>query len=92
MAFLNNLGKKISTAAEATASKAKEVAEITKLKSSINDEEKQIEKLFTEIGEKIYDLDKGKAESPVADLCAKIQQSQEKIQELHQKIEELRND
>ena len=91
MAFLNNLGKKIGSAAEATAGKAKEVAEVTKLKSKINDEEKQIEKLYTEIGKTIFEQDKDNPESSVAELCSKILSSQENIMELKQRVEEVKN-
>jgi uncharacterized protein YpuA (DUF1002 family) len=91
MAFLNNLGKKIGSAAEATASKAKEVAEVKKLNSKIGDEEKQIAKLYTEIGEKIFEQDKGNPQSPVAELCAMILSSQANIKELKQKIAEVKS-
>lgn len=90
MAFLNNLGKKIGSAAEATASKAKEVAEVTKLNAKISDEEKQIEKFYTEIGKIIYQQDKENPQSPVADLCAKILLAQENIQQLRQRVEEIK--
>ena len=91
MAFLNNLGKKIGSAAEATAGKAKEVAEVTKLKSKINDEEKQIEKLYTEIGKTIFEQYNYNPDSSVAELCSKILSSQENIKELKQRIEEAKN-
>lgn len=91
MAFLNKLGKKIGSAAEATASKAKEMAEITKLNSRRSAEEKQIEKLYTEIGKIIFEQDKENPASPVAELCAKISLSQKNIQGLKQKIEEAKS-
>ena len=45
MAFFNDIGKKIGSAAGATAAKAKDLAETTKLNSQVSDQEKQIEKL-----------------------------------------------
>lgn len=90
MAFLNNLGKKIGSAAEATASKAKELAEVKKFNSKIGDQEKQINRLYTEIGKKIFEQDKENPQSPVVELCAEILSSQAAIQELRQKIEEVK--
>ncbi|NYB73258.1 hypothetical protein HZF24_03800 [Sedimentibacter hydroxybenzoicus DSM 7310] len=46
MAFLNNLGKKISDAAGTATEKAKDFAETTKLNSAISSEEKQINQYF----------------------------------------------
>ena len=91
MAFLNNLGKKIGSAAEATASKAKEVAEVKRLNFKINDEEKQIARLYSEIGKRIFEQDKGNPQSPVADLCDKILASQANIEQLKVMIEEMKN-
>ncbi|MGE4283394.1 MAG: hypothetical protein AB7G87_06680 [Clostridia bacterium] len=90
MAFFNDLGKKLGTAAEATASKAKEIAEVTKLNSQISSEEKQIEKIYTEIGKLIFEQDKENEQSPAAELCAKILAAQKNIEQLKQKIEEAK--
>ncbi|SET11213.1 hypothetical protein SAMN05660297_01445 [Natronincola peptidivorans] len=90
MTFFNNLGKKIGSAAEATANKAKEVAEVTKLNAKITEEEKQIEKLYTEIGKAIFKSDKENPESPVAELCDKVLSAQRNIQQLKEKIEEIK--
>jgi len=91
MAFFNDLGKKISSAAEVTASKAKEVAEVTKLNSKISSEEKLIEKFYTEIGKAIFEQDKENDRSPVADLCSKIVSCQNSIVDLKKKIEDVKN-
>lgn len=91
MAFLNNIGKKIGSAAGATKAKAMDLAETTKLNSQISDQEKQIEKLYLEIGIKVFELDKENPESPVSELCGKIKEGQGTIAELKQKIDEIKN-
>jgi uncharacterized protein Yka (UPF0111/DUF47 family) len=91
MAFFNEIGKKIGSAAGATASKAKELAEVTKLNSQISDQEKQIDKLYIEIGKQIYELDKDNAESPVKELCEKITEAQQTIATLKEKISDIKN-
>lgn len=91
MAFFNDLGKKIGSAAGATAAKAKDLAETTKLNSQISDQEKQIEKFYTEIGREIFPLHKENPESPVNEQCTKITAALLTIAELKQKIEEIKN-
>ncbi|WP_312812690.1 hypothetical protein [Sedimentibacter sp.] len=92
MAFLNNLGKKISDAAGTATEKAKDFAETTKLNSAISSEEKQINQYFIEIGKMIFEQDKGNPDSPMADLIGKIVNSYETIDVLKRKIEEIKLD
>lgn len=91
MAFFDNLGKKIGSAAEATASKAKEVAEVTKLNSKVNEEERTVEKLYLEIGKAIYQADKDNPESVVFELLSKVTSSLNTVEQLKAKIEEVKN-
>jgi len=91
MAFFNDIGKKIGSAAGATAAKAKDLAETTKLNSQVSDQEKQIEKLYTEIGKKVFELDKENPESPVSELCGKVIAAQLIIAGLKQKIDDIKN-
>ena len=91
MAFFKDLGKKIGTAAEAAADKAKEVADVSRLNSKISGEEKLINASFLEIGKTIFELHKDDPQSPVADLIAKITTSQKTIEDLKQQIEEVKN-
>jgi len=91
MAFFNDIGKKIGSAAGATAAKAKDLAETTKLNSQVSDQEKQIEKLYTEIGKKVFELDRDNLESPVSELCGKVIAGQLTIAGLKQKIDDIKN-
>ena len=90
MAFLNNLGKKIGDAAEAASDKAKELAEITKLNSSISSEQKKIEALYAEIGKIIFESEKGNPESAVAGQCDAIIAGQNTIEELTEKVNSIK--
>lgn len=56
MAFLDELGKKLSSAGQTAVSKTKNFAEITKLNSNISDEERRITDNYTEIGKKYVEL------------------------------------
>lgn len=92
MAFLDNLGKKISDAAGTATEKAKDFAETTKLNSAIYSEEKQINQYFMEIGKMTFERDKDNPESPAAELIGKIIASQQTIDDLEKKIEEIKLD
>ena len=86
MGFLD----KLESAAGAAASKGKEVAAITKLKTSIMTEEKNISKTFTEIGKIVFESAKDDPESPVYDLCQKIMAAQKTIDDLKEEIEKIK--
>ena len=101
MAFFNDLGKKIGGAAEvaaekakvaagAAADKAKEIAEVTKLNNEISAEQKQIEKLYLEIGKIIFESDKNDQNSLVAEQCQKILACEKNVAELNIKIQHLK--
>lgn len=90
MAFLNDLGKKIGNVAGSAADKAKELAEITKLNSTISSEEKQIQQYYQEIGQLIFEQDKENPESPVAELCKKILVSQNTVEDLKLKVTDIK--
>jgi len=86
MGFLD----KLESAAGAAASKGKEVAAITKLKSSIAAEEKNMIKAFTEIGKKVFESAKDDPESPVYELCQQILEAQKNIEGFKEEIEKIK--
>ena len=92
MSFLNDLGKKLSGAAEVAADKAKDLAETTKLNYDISVAQKQIESDYTEIGKQMFLLEKDNPASPVSALCQKILSTQESIAALHTKIQQIQAD
>jgi len=91
MNFFSDIGKKIGNAAETTVSKANELVEVTKLNAQIAAEEKQINKLYAEIGKIVFDHDKEDPNEAIADQCKQIIEGQEKIELLKRKIEEVKN-
>lgn len=92
MAFLDKLGKKISEVADTASDKAKDFAETTKLNQAISAEEKQITQYFLDLGKFIFENEKDNPESPVAEMCSKILDSQSEIEELKRKITEIKMD
>ena len=89
MAFEDIMGR-VTDLAQAGAAKAREVAEITKLKVNNAAEEDAIRKAYAEIG-KLYYAERAMApEAPYVALCEKITASKEKIEYNKQKIADIK--
>lgn len=89
MAF-EDIMERVSDLAQAGAAKAREIAEIGKLKVSNVAEEDSIRKAYIEIG-KLYYAERAMApEAPYAALCEKITASKEKIEYNKQKIADIK--
>ncbi len=91
VSIFNDLGKKISQTSQEAVKKAKELAEIAKLNSSISDEEKNINKYFSQMGEKYLELYGDTTEEPFASYCESIRASKMKIKNYEQEIKLIRN-
>lgn len=90
--FLDDLGRKLSGAAEVVGRKTNEVAGIAKLKNQIYSLEREINKDFTEIGKKVYEqyLETKEVEEPYRNLCETIAQEEILIEQYKGEIEELK--
>ncbi len=89
MDFENIMGR-VTDLAQAGAAKAKELAEIAKLKVNNAAEEDAIRKAYIEIG-KLYYAERGMApEASYAVLCEKVTASKEKIAYNKQKIADIK--
>jgi len=93
MAFLENLGKKMGEAAQTAAKKSSELVEVTKLNMNINSEEDKIQKLYVQIGKKVYEGFSSNAEAnpEFAADCEAIKAHEENIKSLREKILEVKN-
>ena len=86
----DNIMSRVTDLAQAGAAKAKELAEIAKLKVNNASEEDAIRKAYLEIGKRYY-AERGMApEEPYAFLCEKITASKEKIACNKQKIADIK--
>ena len=93
MAFFENLGKKVGEAAQAAAKKSSELVEVTKINMNISQEEDKIQKLYTQMGKRIYEgfQASGATDPAFAEDCAAIQAHEETVKSLKQKILEVKN-
>ncbi len=87
---LDDIMGRVTDLAQAGAAKAREIAEITKLKVNNAAEGDVIRKAYVEIG-KLYYAERAMApEAPYAALCEKITASKEKIEYNKQKIADIK--
>lgn len=86
MAFLDNLGKKISIVAGNAADKAKDLGEIAKLKAEIMRTQNAINSDLLELGRLVYENAKTDIDSPYADQCAKITGYYAEVENLRARI------
>lgn len=89
MAFLNNLGKKITDAGQGVAQQTKNFTDVARLNSTISDKEKSISQLYAAIGKNYYDQHKNDEENPekekleqITALLAEIDHCRAQIQEI----------
>lgn len=87
MAFFDDLGKKISQTGAEAADKAKEVAQVAKLKSRISDEERNIKQQYIQIGKAFYEANPDCVTAPYADMIAAIKVSEGNIASLQRDID-----
>lgn len=90
MAFFDDLSKKISQATQTTVQKAQEMAEVAKLNSMVNDEEKRIESAYLQIGKTYCELYKDNYEEAFAADMESIVAANAKIVELKKQIQDVK--
>ncbi len=90
MAFLDNIGKKISLAGEGALNKGKAFADVARLNSTVSEEEKKINNSYYQIGKLYIALHPQDYESDFAALVNSIISSQDRIKALKQQIQEIK--
>ena len=90
MAFLDELGKKISHAGQSAVQKGKELADIAKINSAVYDEEKKIDDNYREIGKLYYSLHGEDPDVDFAAMIAAIHESESKINEYKQQLKDIK--
>lgn len=92
MTFFDELGKKLSAAAGTAADKAKDLGEITKLKTQILGVQSDINSSLLELGRKVYEQEKRNPESAYAADCTAITGLHEQVESLRARIALVKSD
>ncbi|MDE6749819.1 MAG: zinc ribbon domain-containing protein [Lachnospiraceae bacterium] len=90
MEFVNKIGETISAKGKEVTDKAKDVAEIVRLKSQIKSCEDIVKRNYMEIGRRYYELHASTPEEHYAEQCIAINNAQDNIAEYEQKIKEIK--
>ena len=91
MGLFNDVAKKVGTVAGEAGTKAKDLANITKLSASVCAKEKEIEKLYINIGKFVYENNRDVLPEELSKTVEKIDTLKEEISELNKQIEDLKN-
>ena len=91
MAFFGDFSKKISATSQTVVQKAKGMADISNLKSSISDEQKKIDKYYQSLGKLYYELKGNTPEPELEELVAMIRSSYFRIDEINASITAIEN-
>lgn len=93
MSFFDELGQKVSKAAQVAAEKSGEIVEITKINANISSEESKVKALYAEMGKICYEqYEKGEVLSAqFITLCDEIKKHKETIADCRQKLSDAKN-
>lgn len=90
MVFLNDIGKKISESSQQAVKQTKTFSEITRLNGLISEKEKEIEKLYTQIGSAYYSVHKEDAEVCLEAQVRAVMEAYSVITQYKERIAELK--
>lgn len=90
MAFFDDLGKKISKAGQSAIDKGRELADVTKIKLAIADEEKKLDEAYKSIGKLFVEKIGERAEGEFSELVSQAKAYGVKIEELRQQIKDIK--
>lgn len=93
MSIIENITKKVAQTAKTAAKKSGEIVEITRLNINIASEEEKIDKIYIEIGKKVYSayLRGEEVDESFRMFCEQIKIHEENIQSIKKKILEVKN-
>lgn len=91
MGLFNDVAKKVGTVAGEAGTKAKDLANITKLSVSVGAKEKEIEKLYINIGKFVYENHCDSLPEDISTAIEGINSLKAEIDVLNKQIKELKN-
>jgi ribosomal protein L40E len=90
MAIFDEIGKKITNAGQSVVKGTKDMAETSRLNSQIVEEQKQIARLYAEIGEVYYQQLRDNAGSQFQERCAAVTAALGRIASYRQELQQLK--
>lgn len=90
MAFFEEIGKKISQTGQDMVQKTKDTAETMRLNSAISDEEKRMQGLYAEIGQRYFELHADSYEPELEELVLSVKECNTRIENYSEQIKRLK--
>ncbi len=90
MAFLDEIGKKISQTGQSAVQKTKEMADVAKINSVIAEEEKKINSSYAQIGRLYVSIHRQDCEDEFKPLIHSVSESEEKISDWMKQIQDIK--
>ncbi len=90
MGFLDDFGKKLSSAGQEAIAKTKDLADIAKLNSGISEEENKIKAAFLEIGKLYFEFHPDDYEGCFESYFVNVKESKGKIEDYEKQIAEIK--
>ena len=87
---LGDIGKKISQAGQNVLRGTKDLADTTKMNSIVTEEQRKLGNVFMQIGHRYYERHVNDPDEELADLCAGVTASLEKIASLREEISRIK--
>lgn len=88
--LIGKIGEAISATGKEVTDKAKDMAEIVRLKSQIRSYEDTVKRNYMEIGRRYYELHASTPEEHYTEQCIAINNAQDSIAECEQKIRDIK--
>ncbi|HIY20461.1 MAG TPA: zinc ribbon domain-containing protein [Candidatus Flavonifractor merdigallinarum] len=90
MSIFDQIGKKLSDAGQETATKAKNFAEVTRLNGMVSDLEKQIAKMFQDMGQSYYEHHQNDPNAEEQERITAIQNAYAEIARYQEQIKQIK--
>ena len=90
MAFFDDFGKKISNLGQTAVQKTKDATDIARLNSAINDEERNLNNIYRELGKAYYKLHSADPEPPFADYVRAVSEAEMRVAAYQKQIQDTR--
>lgn len=87
MAFFEQLGKRLVDAGQGVAQQTKNLADVTRLNSSISEKERKVSQLYLAMGQSYYEAHR---QDPAAECLQQIEQINQLHEEIAQQQEEIK--
>jgi rubrerythrin len=90
MALFDEIGKKITNAGQSVVKGTKDLAETARINSQISEEQKQLGRLYAQLGKLYFEQIGGNPEAPFHDICEAIAAAEGRIAGYQHELQQIK--